>query len=513
MMIKGNNPENIRVGSTLSSDEFSGNAFDFMLSNPPYGKSWSTDLKYIKDGKDIIDPRFVVTLNDYWGNAEEVDATPRSSDGQLLFLMEMVNKMKPLNKSAQGSRIASVHNGSSLFTGDAGGGESNIRRYIIEKDWLDCIVQLPNNLFYNTGITTYIWFLTNQKPINRKGKVILIDASQRFAKLRKNLGAKNCELTPEHVKEIQHSYLDFNNIERHTEDGLAAKVFNNTDFGYYKVVIDRPARLKAQFTEERIETLRFDKSLKEPMQWAYETFGEQVYTDIKTLEKEILEWCEKSGLDLNSKKRKELTSADVWSKQKDLLKTATVLLKKIGIDEHNDFNVFNSKVDAVLKAEKIKLSASEKNQIYGVVSWYDETAEKVIKKTEKISGDKLQKLLQHLNCTADQLPDFGYYPTGKKPSGRSGGDEYIIYESQSDLRDSENVPLSENIHDYFLREVKPHVPEAWIDLDKTKIGYEISFNKYFFQHKPLRSIDEVSREIKALEEESEGLIMDILNIV
>ncbi len=161
MMIKGNNPENIRICSTLSTDEFAGMTFDFMLSNPPYGKSWSTELKYIKDGKDIIDSRFVVPLKDYWGREEEVDATPRSSDGQLLFMMEMVSKMKPLHQSALGSHIASVHNGSSLFTGDAGGGESNIRRYLIENDILDCIIQLPNNLFYSTGITTYIWLLHN----------------------------------------------------------------------------------------------------------------------------------------------------------------------------------------------------------------------------------------------------------------------------------------------------------------------------------------------------------------
>ena len=505
MMIKGNNPENIRVGSTLSTDEFSGHTFDFMLSNPPYGKSWSTDLKYIKDGKDIIDPRFVITLKDYWGNAEEADATPRSSDGQLLFLMEMVNKMKPLSQSPQGSRIASVHNGSSLFTGDAGGGESNIRRHIIENDWLDCIVQLPNNLFYNTGITTYIWLLHNNKEAKRKGKVLLIDASQRFAKLRKNLGNKNCELTTDHIKEIQDAYLDFKDVERQTEDGLAAKVFDNTDFGYYKVTIDRPARLKAQFTAERIAELRFEKSLKEPMQWAYETYDEKVYSDLKSIEKELLEWCEKTGLDLNAKKRKQLTAKDTWKKQKDLLESATLLLQKIGTDEYNNFNVFSAKVDEVLKAEKIKLSASEKNQILAAVSWYDETADKVIKKTQKLSGDKLDQLLHHLDCTAAQLPDYGYYPSGKK-------DEFIIYENQTDLRDSESVPLAESIHEYFLREVKPHVEEAWIDLDKTKIGYEISFNKYFYKHKPLRPIEEVSAEILSLEQENEGLIMDILNL-
>ncbi|HBW7419323.1 TPA: N-6 DNA methylase, partial [Klebsiella pneumoniae] len=181
---------------TLSTDEFASSRFDFMLSNPPYGKSWASEQKHIKDGSDVIDPRFKVSLKDYWGNVEVVDATPRSSDGQLLFLMEMVNKMKDPSVSPHGSRIASVHNGSSLFTGDAGGGESNIRRFIIENDMLDAIVQLPNNLFYNTGITTYIWVLNNNKPASRKGKVQLIDASLLYRKLRKNLGNKNCEFAP-----------------------------------------------------------------------------------------------------------------------------------------------------------------------------------------------------------------------------------------------------------------------------------------------------------------------------
>ncbi len=275
MMIKGNNPANIRLGSTLAIDEFAGTSFDFMLSNPPYGKSWATEQKYIKDGKEVIDPRFEVVLKDYWGNKEDCDATPRSSDGQLLFLMEMVSKMKSLGASPLGSRIASVHNGSSLFTGDAGGGESNIRRYIIENDLLDAIIQMPNNLFYNTGITTYVWLLSNNKPAERKGKVQLIDASQRFAKLRKNLGNKNCEFLPEHIKEIQDAYMAFQDVERKDEKDLAAKVFDNEDFGYYKVTIDRPKRLKGQFTEGRIAELRFDKTLKEPMQWAYETYGDR----------------------------------------------------------------------------------------------------------------------------------------------------------------------------------------------------------------------------------------------
>lgn len=202
MMIKAKDPEHIKVGSTLSTDEFSGTKFDFMLSNPPYGKSWASEQKYIKDGKDIIDARFQIKLKNYWGEWEDADAVPRSSDGQLLFLMEMVDKMKAPEKNKIGSRIASVHNGSSLFTGDAGGGESNIRRYIIENDRLEAIIQLPNNIFYNTGITTYIWILSNNKSPERKGKVQLIDAGEMYQKLRKNLGNKNCELNKQHIAEI-----------------------------------------------------------------------------------------------------------------------------------------------------------------------------------------------------------------------------------------------------------------------------------------------------------------------
>jgi type I restriction enzyme M protein len=505
MMIKGNNPENIRVGSTLSTDEFAGTTFDFMLSNPPYGKSWASELKYIKDGKDIIDPRFKIKLKDYWGVEEEVDATPRSSDGQLLFLMEMVNKMKPLRQSPLGSRIASVHNGSSLFTGDAGGGESNIRRYLIENDWLEAIVQLPNNMFYNTGITTYIWILSNNKAPNRRGQVQLIDAGPLYRKLRKNLGNKNCEFAPEHIAEILNVYAWMQDIERKGDEGIASRVFDNADFGYYKVTIERPKRLKAQFTPERIEELRFDKSLREPMQWAWEKFGEQVYTHLAKHAREITEWAEKNDLNLNAKQSKALISPDLWEKQLNLLKTATQLINKIGRNEYRDFNLFSGKVDDALKSLKVKLTASEKNAILNAVSWYDPDAEKVIKGTIKLSGEKLKELLEHLDCEEKQLADYGYYLTAKKG-------EYLEYETESDLRDTENVPLKENIHAYFTREVKPHVDEAWINLDATKIGYEISFNKYFYRHQPLRSLEEVSADILQLESESDGLIREILTL-
>lgn len=511
MMIKGNNPENIRVGSTLSTDEFAGTKFDFMLSNPPYGKSWASELKFIKDGKEIIDPRFTITLKNYWGVEEDADATPRSSDGQLLFLMEMVNKMKPLTQNPLGSRIASVHNGSSLFTGDAGGGESNIRRYIIENDWLEAIVQLPNNLFYNTGITTYIWILSNNKAAGRKGKVQLIDAGLLFRKLRKNLGNKNCEFAPEHIREIVSVYEKMEAVDRvvhpetNEEQGIAAQIFDNTDFGYYKVTIERPKRLKAQFTPERIAELRFDRTLREPMAWAYETFGERVYTDLSKHEKEIAEWCEKNELNLSAKQSKALVSEALWTKQLELLNTATELMQAIGGGEYNDFNLFRDRVDAELKTSKSKLSSSEKNTILNAVSWYDAAAEKVIKGAVKLTGDKLEQLLVHLDCTETQLADYGYFATEKKG-------EYIQYETESDLRDTENVPLKENIYAYFLREVKPHVAEAWINMDATKTGYEISFNKYFYRHKPLRSIEEVSSDILKLEALSDGLIKEILSL-
>ena len=522
MMIKGNNPENIKVGSTLSTDEFASLRFDFMLSNPPYGKSWASEQKYIKDGSDVIDPRFKVKLKDYWGNIEECDATPRSSDGQLLFLMEMVSKMKDPATGTNGSRIASVHNGSSLFTGDAGGGESNIRRYIIENDMLDAIVQLPNNLFYNTGITTYIWLLNNNKPESRKGKVQLIDASLLYRKLRKNLGNKNCEFAPEHIEQITRAYLDCAAIERELDGsspegmgdpiGIASQVFRNEDFGYYKVTIERPDRRKAQLTAESIASLRFDKQLSEVMEHLYAEHGDKLYEKgfLKSIEKNILAWCEDNDISLNAKAKAKLLDVKHWLGLKAVYETAQALMAAIGCDEFDDFNLFKDQVDAELKALKVKLSATEKNAILNAVSWYDESAAKVIKKVVKLSGDKLDELLERYGCTQAQLPDFGFYPTNKK-------NEYITFEASTDLRDSESVSLlkddePQSIHQYFLDEVKPHVEEAWINLDSVKIGYEISFNKYFYRHKPLRSLEGVAKDIISLEQKAEGLIAQILGV-
>jgi type I restriction enzyme M protein len=502
MMIKGNDPENIKNGSTLATDMFAGTRFDFMLSNPPYGKSWKSDMRYIREGKDVLDPRFRVRLNNFQGKAEEADATPRSSDGQLLFLMDMVSKMKSPQENGVGSRIASVHNGSSLFTGDAGSGESNIRRAIIENDWLEAIIQLPNNLFYNTGITTYIWLLSNNKPAHRRGWVQLIDASSLFRKLRKNLGAKNCELAPEHIETITR-------LHQEMVESDISRLFRNEAFGYYKATVERPLRLAAQFTPERIAWLRFVPALQEPMAWAYAEWGEAVYTHLADHKKELEQFLERQEISLSPANRKRLLNPESWRQQRALLAVAERLLTAVGSDLWLDFSQFSAAVDGALADLGLKLAGSEKGQILNAVSWRDPAAQPVVKKVHKLAGKKLAALPAELACQEADLPDFGYWPSGK-------AGEYVEYEADSELRDTENVPLTEDadpqraVHGYFLREVRPHVAEAWLDMVKTKIGYEISFNKYFYRHTPLRSLAEVTAEILQLEAETEGLLKKLV---
>jgi type I restriction enzyme M protein len=250
--------------STLAHDAFPAREFDFMLANPPYGKSWKKDLEAMGGKDGMRDPRFKVMHQ-----GEELSLVTRSSDGQMLFLANMASKMN--GQSALGSRIAEVHNGSSLFTGDAGQGESNIRRWLIENDWLEAIVALPLNLFYNTGIATYIWVLSNRKPAHRQGQVQLIDASQWFKPLRKNLGKKNCELSPEDIERISRSFLDF-------KETPESKIFPNAAFGYWKVTVERPLRLHSQLSLKAIETLRFNSGDEDLRAALYEEFGDDLFT-------------------------------------------------------------------------------------------------------------------------------------------------------------------------------------------------------------------------------------------
>jgi type I restriction enzyme M protein len=502
MMIKGNNPENIKYGSTLATDEFASLRFDFMLSNPPYGKSWKTDQGQIleKNGAStvIIDPRFEVRLPDASGDMQTVSAAPAVDDGQLLFLMEMVSKMKRLKDAPQGSRIATVHNGSALFTGNAGGGASNIRQYLLENDLLEAIIQLPNNIFYNTGITTYIWVLSNRKTKKRQGKVQLIDASQLFEKLRKNLGAKNCAFTPAHIAQITRAYLGLLNTGKHAVDGLKSRVFENREFGYWKVTVERPLRKSAQFSAERIAPLRFDKSLCSEMEWAYSQWGEAVYgIGFLAGKKEAVQrWLDHEQIELTSANLKKLLDAGFWLARRELLETAEKLLGHFGDQWWNDFTECTADVQAALKELQLKPGAPQLKAILDAVSWRDPEALPIV------TGE--------LQLSIDADFDFEaartWYPV-------MNGGTCTLYEPDSELRDTENVPLTYpgGIEAYFRKEVLPHVPDAWIDAEKTVVGYEISFNKYFYVHQPLRDLAEVVKEIRDLEKETEGLLERILN--
>lgn len=457
MLIKGEKSENIKYGSTLGNDGFEQLHFDFMLSNPPYGKTWKIDEAAIVDDRGkkgsqkIKDPRFQNGL-------------PSISDGQLLFLMNMVSKMK--HNTELGSRIATVHNGSALFTGDAGGGESEIRKYIIENDWLECIIALPKNIFYNTGIPTYIWIVSNRKAEHRKGKVQLINAMELYEKLRKNLGQKNCEMKPAHIDAITQLYMDF-------KESDISKIYPNDYFGYHKITVERPLRLSAQFTREAIASLRFDKSVQEEMEWAYSHFGEDLYNDLGKYKDKIEAYLHKHEVKLKPADKHKLFSAEHWVSRVTLMRTAKKLADKLGNEAFNDYNTFLPLLNKTIKDLDLDSDAKGLKSILDAITWKNENAERVIKKTEK-------------NGT-------------------------LVYEADSDLRDTENVPLAQDIHDYFEREVLQHIPDAWIDESKTVKGYEVSFTRYFYNYVPPRSIEDITAEIFALEKETDGILNEIVN--
>ncbi len=500
MLLKGegDNADNIVGGaewSTLSHDAFPSRSFDFMMANPPYGKSWKKDLDTMGGKDGLRDPRFRVMHN-----GEEISLVTRTSDGQMLFLANMVAKMQ--HDTPLGSRIAEVHNGSSLFTGDAGQGESNIRRYIIENDWLEAIVALPLNLFYNTGIATYIWVLSNRKPEHRRGKVQLIDASQWFKPLRKNLGKKNCELSPEDIELIVSTYLDF-------QETPQSKIFPNAAFGYWKVTVERPLRLRSQLSLQAIESLRFASGDEDIRAQLYDEFGDKLVDDFAAiaaaLEKRLAEWGSDDEEDdesedapaakkgLPEKKKKKLLDASTWADDAKLVATATALREELGGDVFEDYNIFRDRVEEALKKLGLKLPAPDLKLILRTVSWRDEAAPPVIAKFHRPG-----------KVTVDPL--HGRYAS-------PAGDKAIVleYESDPDLRDTEQVPLLEDggIEAFIRREVLPYTPDAWIKDDATKIGYEISFTRHFYQPPQLRTLAEISADILALEQETESLLTEI----
>lgn len=504
LIIKGVDPSGMHLGNTITENNFANKSFGYMLTNPPYGKSWKTDKEKIYHDKALLDHRFELSLTNFAGEEEVLDSTPRTSDGQLLFILEEVDKMKPLEYQPQGSRIASIHNGSSLFTGDAGSGESNIRRFLIENDLVDAIIQLPNNIFYNTGISTYVWILTNKKAHERIGKVQLIDASQAFEKLRKNQGSRNCTISEQYRDAILKVYMDFVPQEATDEQKVASKIFDGDDFRYYNVTIERPLRLRSQFNALKIDEMLYDSSDLEMSKWLYQTYGERVFSGLDAEVPAIKEYLNENEIKMTDKKLTKLISVKAWEDRRTLQNAAKALMKSIGTEVFMDYNVFSERVASTAKTLKLDVKATDIKSIARAMSVTDPEAAPVNKKEHKANSKDIEKLESVYGIAPEVISDYGYTKHGKG---------YVEYESDSDLRDSEKIPVKEDIYEYFQREVRPYVADAWINLPVTKIGCEISFNKYFYKPAPLRSLAENEADILALDEKSQGFIKSLFELI
>jgi type I restriction enzyme M protein len=416
----GRDAENIAFGSVLSNDRHADQRFDYLLANPPYGKNWKRD----QDAVEAEHER---------GHAGRFGAwLPRISDGQLLFLQHMLSRMK--DPTDGGSRVAIIMNGSPLFTGDAGSGESEIRRWILEHDWLEALVAMPEQLFYNTGIATYVWVLTNRKEQKRKGKVQLINASSFWVPMRRSLGDKRRELSAEQIQQITELFTSF-------KEGEHCKIFETTDFGYRKITVERPLRLNVQASPERLAKL-----------WGQTAFKNLAISKKKQAKERAKE--EEEGL----------------MKQQAIV----AMLKLLPSSLFRDRARFIQELDKAQEQADLKLTKSLREAILTALSERDETAE--------ICRDKDGNL-----------------------------------EPDPELRDYENVPLKEDIQAYFDREVKPHVPDAWInpaivdhkDGKIGKVGYEINFNRYFYKYQPPRPLEEIEADIRALEQDIVKMLREV----
>lgn len=445
MLIKGEDADNIRRGDSFTGDQFDRDAsgtkytFDYMLANPPFGVTWKQQEKAIKKEADSLgyEGRFGAGL-------------PRVNDGSLLFLQHMIAKMRAPKDG--GSRIGIVFNGSPLFTGDAGSGESEIRRWIIENDWLEAVVALPEQLFYNTGISTYIWILSNKKGKQRKGKIQLIDGRNFWVPMKKSLGNKRRKIgdpktgrpddknDPDHVGDLTRIFGGFKDGETRKFDGknlIVSKVFDNEDFGFHKITVDRPLRLNFLASPERIALLDEQSAFK--------------------------------SLATSNKKNEDVRLQEIEAgkaRQQEIRDLLTALHKVLGRKLCMDRKTFLTELKKLDRARGVRLAPAELKAVLNAIGERDESAE--------ICRNK------------DGEP-----------------------EPDSDLRDTESVPLKESIEDYFKREVLPHVPDAWIDHSKTKVGYEIPLNRHFYLYEPPRPLEIIEGEIKDLEKE----IMEMLKEV
>jgi len=405
-MHNGEPREYIAFDSTISRDGHTGETYDFCISNPPFGTPWKEDLKKRglseSEKKKFSDSRFQIDGDE----VKEISFLPDIGDTQMMFLANNLSRMKMT--TGIGTRIVEVHNGSSLFTGDAASGASNLRQYIIENDLLEAIVAMPEKDFYNTGIGTFIWVITNRKEERRKGYVQLIDATEIKSPLRKNLGEKNCETTESDRAQILKLLMDF-------KESPQSKIFPNNEFGYWSVKVCRPLRLKAQITDEGIEKCINDKKYKDLQDWLSKLFEET------------------------------------------------------GDKEYLDFNDFIKKAQVVTKKHGYK--------------W------------KKTHADALQKYFTEVCPDAEIVYDDNGSPVPDKA-----------------LEDSEIIPLryKGGIEGFFNNEIQPYTPDAWIDEDSIQVGYELSFTKYFYKPKELRSLDEISRDIRVIEERTDGLLDEIL---
>lgn len=404
MIIKGQDIDNIYLGNTLTDDRYSGNTFDYLLSNPPFGVEWKSAQEAVTDE------------HDKRGHAGRFGpGLPRVSDGSLLFLMHLISKMRAPRDG--GSRLAMVLNGSPLFTGGAGSGESNIRRWIIENDLLDTIVALPVDMFYNTGISTYIWILDNNKPADRRSKVQLIDGSTLFGKMRKSLGSKRKELRPEDITTIAQLYVDQVDDAGNADDPSLSKMFNGEDFGYSTITVERPLQLRFEVTVDKVDEVLAQKPIV------------------------------------------KLKAGD----QAAIRNALTALIDQEW--NHRDGFVDDLK-DALRESGINKPAALLVKTLWSTIGEHDDNA---------------------VICT-----DLKGKP-----------------EPDPALRDTENVPLTEDIEDYFAREVLPHVPDAWIDHDKTKIGYEIPFTRHFYRYVPPRDLTEIKSDLQILVKEITEMLAEV----
>ncbi|CAA0327551.1 putative type I restriction-modification system, methylase (M) subunit [Alteromonas alvinellae] len=520
MLIKGQDVSRIKLGNTLSNDQLPADQFDYMLSNPPFGVDWKKIESDIKDEHTLkgFDGRFGAGL-------------PRVSDGSLLFLMHLISKMRDTQPvdgvDSNGGGIGIILNGSPLFTGGAGSGESEIRRYILEADLLEAIVSLPTDMFYNTGIATYVWVLTNKKKDERKGKVQLIDGSNLYGKMRKSLGSKRNQMSDDDIKTITRAFGDFEVIDareidkpseqksnrgrqsatakQETPKTFASKIFNTYEFGYRRITIERPLRLSSQITDEAIESLRFaPKPFNVVMERIYSEFGsswdEGNYGDLSQVQVEVRALIKAEFSELKEAQIKDVLSSKLWLFQKALMEKVQKLQVKLadvagGKDKRSDdFNQFEIDYSKALKALNIKFDAKEKKQFLDAVTTKNPEAERVVDKALKGKEDPL----------------YGAYEYEGPVSKWKG--KVVTFKQDGDLRDNENVPLdpsiatSDLVATYFSKEVAHHVSDAWINADKRDekdgeigvVGYEIPFNRHFYIFQPPRDLIEIDEDLDAV---------------